>query len=78
MADGRQLVSEENLLTRRKPQIATGEDEAYANAHAANPHIAAIGSTDFHTIAPIGLCRTYVFAKTRTRAAILEAIRAGR
>ncbi|MFZ0592296.1 MAG: serine hydrolase domain-containing protein [Bryobacteraceae bacterium] len=29
LPDGEQLVSEENLLMRRKPQIATGEDETY-------------------------------------------------
>ena len=29
LPNGAQLVSEENLLTRRKPQIATGEDETY-------------------------------------------------
>ncbi len=29
LPNGQQLVSEENLLMRRKPQIATGEDETY-------------------------------------------------
>ena len=29
LPDGEQLVSQENLLMRRKPQIATGEDETY-------------------------------------------------
>ena len=29
LPNGEQLVSEENLLMRRKPQIATGEDESY-------------------------------------------------
>ncbi|MBV9082713.1 MAG: beta-lactamase family protein [Acidobacteriaceae bacterium] len=29
LPNGEQLVSEENLLMRRKPQIATGEDETY-------------------------------------------------
>jgi CubicO group peptidase (beta-lactamase class C family) len=29
LPDGEQLVSKENLLMRRKPQIATGEDETY-------------------------------------------------
>jgi CubicO group peptidase (beta-lactamase class C family) len=29
LPDGTQFVSEENLLMRRKPQIATGEDETY-------------------------------------------------
>ena len=29
LPNGEQLVSEENLLMRRKPQVATGEDETY-------------------------------------------------
>ncbi len=29
LADGKRLVSEENLLMRRKPQVATGEDQFY-------------------------------------------------
>jgi hypothetical protein len=44
----------------------------------AHPSIAAIGSTDFHTWAPVGLCRTYVFVRAATESGVLEAIRAGR
>src|ERR1051325_1902619 len=29
LADGRQLVSERNLLTRRSPQVLLGEDQTY-------------------------------------------------
>src|SRR5204862_4070225 len=29
LTDGKQLVSEENILARRMPQIATGEDQSY-------------------------------------------------
>lgn len=39
---------------------------------------AAIGSSDFHGLGRIGLCRTYVFATDNTAAAILDAIRARR
>jgi predicted metal-dependent phosphoesterase TrpH len=39
---------------------------------------AAIGSSDYHGLGPIGLCRTYVLARDNSEAAILEAIRAGR
>jgi hypothetical protein len=52
--------------------------EVYRDALAAHPSIAAIGSSDFHTWAPIGLCRTYVFVRTPTADGVLEAIRAGR
>jgi hypothetical protein len=53
-------------------------DEVYRAAVAAHPSIAAIGSTDFHTWAPLGLCRTYLFVRAETPAGVLEAIRQGR
>jgi len=43
-----------------------------------NPHLAPIGSTDFHFRQPLGLCRTYVFAREYSEAGVIEAIRAGR
>jgi hypothetical protein len=52
--------------------------EVYRDAVAAHPSIAAIGSSDFHTWAPVGLCRTYLFVRAATREGVLEAIRAGR
>jgi predicted metal-dependent phosphoesterase TrpH len=39
--------------------------------------LAAIGSSDFHTMAVLGECRTFVFAREVSEAGILEAIRAG-
>ena len=39
---------------------------------------AAIGSSDFHGIADVGMARTYVFAHDRTAASIVDAVRAGR
>jgi len=50
----------------------------YAAAAAEHPSIAPIGSTDFHTMAPLGLCHTYAFVRAATPDGILEAIRAGR
>ena len=41
----------------------------YARARARRPYIAAIGSTDYHFFAPVGLCRTFVFARERSVAA---------
>jgi predicted metal-dependent phosphoesterase TrpH len=49
----------------------------YARARARRPHIAAIGSTDYHVFAPVGYCRTFVFARERSVAAIIEAVRRG-
>jgi hypothetical protein len=50
----------------------------YTYARRVHPGIAAIGSTDFHHVAPIGLNRTYVFARQATTDGILEAVRSGR
>lgn len=39
-------------------------------------HAAAIGDSDYHGIGPMGLCRTYVFARENSVASVIEAIRA--
>ena len=52
--------------------------EFSARVRAARPSVAPIGSSDFHFRAPIGLCRTYVFARERTAQGVVEAIRSGR
>ncbi len=39
---------------------------------------AAIGSSDYHGMGPLGICRTYVLARDNSEAAILDAVRAGR
>jgi PHP-associated len=38
----------------------------------------ATGSSDYHGLGPLGLCRTYVFARENSEQAILEALRRGR
>ena len=52
-------------------------DEFYARARRLNPDVAAIGSSDYHVSQAIGQCRTYVFARELSAAAILDAIRHG-
>jgi hypothetical protein len=52
--------------------------DVYRRAVAMHPGSAAIGSSDFHYFAPIGFCRTFVFAREATPDGILEAVRAGR
>ena len=37
--------------------------------------LAAIGSSDYHGMGPLGICRTYVFARDDSEHSILEAIR---
>jgi predicted metal-dependent phosphoesterase TrpH len=49
-----------------------------ARARAVRPHMAPIGSSDFHWTGALGWCRTYVLARERTAASVLEAVRAGR
>ncbi len=50
----------------------------FTRARAVNPGIAPIGSSDFHMVAPLGVCRTYVFAESVSVESVLDAIRAGR
>jgi hypothetical protein len=40
-------------------------------------HTTAIGDSDYHGFGPMGLCRTFVFARDDSEAAILDALRAG-
>jgi predicted metal-dependent phosphoesterase TrpH len=50
----------------------------YQRAASRHPHLAAIGSSDFHHMAPLGLCRTYLLARELSADAVIEAIRQGR
>jgi len=45
---------------------------------AARAPVAAIGSSDFHGLGPMGLCRTFVFAGDASEQGILDAVRAHR
>jgi predicted metal-dependent phosphoesterase TrpH len=47
-------------------------------AFAARGSLAAIGSSDFHGFGRMGICRTFVFARDATPAAVLDALRAHR
>ena len=49
----------------------------HRRAKARRPSIASIGSTDFHHFAPVGLARTYLFARDASQEAVLDAIRRG-
>ena len=50
----------------------------YQRARRLNPDIAAIGSSDVHTTATLGDCRTLLFVREATGAGVMDAIRAGR
>lgn len=51
--------------------------EFYRNGRHHNKLLAAIGSSDFHTVAPLGQCFTYLFVDEITERGVLNAIRAG-
>jgi hypothetical protein len=58
---------------------STASFEAFAaRVTAVNPEAAFIGSSDYHGGGTPGWCRTYVFARDRTAAAVIEAVRDGR
>jgi predicted metal-dependent phosphoesterase TrpH len=51
--------------------------EFYRSARGLNPVLAAIGSSDFHGIAPIGRCVTYIVVDEISERGVLRAIRRG-
>ena len=59
-------------------QYAADLLESYRRAVRVRPRIAAIGSSDFHFMSPVGMCRTYLLVAGLNRGSVLEAIRAGR
>ena len=61
-------------LEKERAELASFD----GRVRALRPHIAAIGSSDFHWTGAIGWCRTYVVARERTATGIIEAVRAGR
>jgi hypothetical protein len=58
--------------------FARDNAESQLEAFAAGRRFAAIGSSDFHGVGRLGMCRTYVFATADTADAVLDAVRAGR
>jgi hypothetical protein len=65
-------------MTSRDPRSRAELIEFSRGARALNARLAPIGSTDYHFRQPMGLCRTYVFAREYSEAGVLEAVRAGR
>jgi hypothetical protein len=59
----------------RGPHVALMR-EFYRRAQAVNPDLAPIGSSDFHAMAPLGRCRTYLLVENRSVAGVLDALAA--
>lgn len=72
--DGVETAHPDSLSARDAPLFK----EFYRRTLARNPAVAAIGSSDFHTNAPMGLCRTYLLVRERSEAGVIDAIRDGR
>lgn len=71
--DGTEVAHPERLEKYRREYVKTFE-----RARRLKPHIAPIGSSDFHNTPALGQCRTFVFVRQRSAAGVLEALRAGR
>jgi predicted metal-dependent phosphoesterase TrpH len=67
-------------VIHERPETRASFVEFDRRARQANPGIAAIGSSDFHANAAIGpgACRTYLLARERSAAGVLDAVREGR
>ena len=72
--DGAEVAHPEREHGREGEQL----DRFFAAARAANPALSAVGSSDFHTTAPLGRCRTYLFVDERSPAGVVRALRSGR
>jgi len=72
--DGLEAAHPDRFAATLAPQF----EEFYQRTLARNPEVAAIGSSDFHTTGPLGLCRSYLLVRERSQAAVVEAIRDGR
>lgn len=65
-------------ILHMSPEVAPHFVEFDALLRLANPEVAYIGSSDFHSGGSPGWCRTYVLARERSATAIVEAVRDGR
>lgn len=65
-------------LAHERPAARAELTAFYTRARTINPDIAPIGSSDFHMVGSLGLCRTFVFAESVTVEGVLDAVRAGR
>jgi predicted metal-dependent phosphoesterase TrpH len=73
--DGAEAVTESGeRFDRSRREIR----EFYERTRRRNSDLAPVGSSDFHLIAPLGACRTYVFVREVSERGVLEAIRNGR
>ena len=73
--DGVEVVRPES---QNDPLLADQLRTFYNRATSAAGRMTAIGDSDYHGTGPMGYSRTYIFARERTVAAVLDAVREGR
>jgi hypothetical protein len=79
-ADALRLLDGAEVAHPGRRPLTLGPDEYlefYRRVFTVNPDVAPIGSSDFHTSAPLGYCRTYILTDDRSAAGIVKAIRHG-
>jgi predicted metal-dependent phosphoesterase TrpH len=73
--DGTELAHPE---AEEKPEFAREFADFHELSRALNPDVSAIGSSDFHFAAPLGLCRTFLLTTEASPGGVLAALKAGR
>jgi len=73
MVDGTEVARADTREQDRRDYV-----DVFERLRRTKPHVAPIGSSDMHTNLGMGESRTFVFARERSAAGVLEAIRAGR
>ena len=73
--DGVEVVRPE---AQNDPRLGAQLRAFHDRARLAKGGITAVGDSDYHGTGPMGYSRTYVFARERTTAAVLDAVRDGR
>lgn len=72
--DGAEIAQPGRTDARRRADVSA----FFERARQRNPGLAPIGSSDYHFSGPVGLCRTYVFAREVSDRGVIEAVRDGR
>jgi predicted metal-dependent phosphoesterase TrpH len=72
--DGAEIAQHSRAKPEQRREVAAFFDRAMQR----NPALAPVGSSDYHFSGPLGLCRTYVFARELSDRGVVEAVRNGR
>jgi hypothetical protein len=73
--DGVEVVRPE---AQNDPRLGAQLRAFHDRARSAKGRMTAVGDSDYHGAGPMGYSRTYVFARERTAAAVLDAVHEGR